>query len=79
MGNTTIEGLPISIVDYSNDLAINSDINGARNILKLSPNYQEQKCTNFSKLCNPIKVNSDYEFAKLLKNSWDYEIKKKVV
>ncbi|MGM0370869.1 MAG: transposase [Bacillota bacterium] len=66
-------------VDDSNDLAINSDINGARNILKLSPNYQEQKCTNLSKLCNPIKVNSDYEFAKLLKDSWDYEIKRKVV
>ncbi|GAB6137267.1 hypothetical protein [Halanaerobaculum tunisiense] len=76
MGNTTIEGLPISIVDQEQELAINSDINGARNIAKLSSNYQKKKCNNLKKLCNPIKVENDYKFIRLLKDRWNYNFKK---
>lgn len=54
-------------LDYINDLAMHSDINGARNIAKLSSNYQKKDCNNLKKLCNPIKVENDYQFCQLLK------------
>ncbi|GAB6100029.1 RNA-guided endonuclease TnpB family protein [Halanaerocella petrolearia] len=65
-------------IDDINNLVYNSDLNGARNIIKLSPNYQKKNCNDLKKLCNPIKVENDYQFSKLLKDRWNYEIKKKV-
>lgn len=47
--------------------AINADINGARNICYLSPNIKERQVKNrWQKLCNPIKVESDFELCKLI-------------
>lgn len=66
-------------IDEVNDKAYNADLNAARNIVKLSENYKKRKeKINYSKLCNPIKVKNDYEFCKLLKERWEYKIKKKV-
>lgn len=56
-------------VDKVVNKAINADINAARNICYLSPNIniKERQVTNrWQKLCNPIKVESDFELCKLI-------------
>jgi len=66
-------------LDEKNNKVYNSDLNAARNIVKLSPNYSNsERNINYSKLCNPIKVENDYQFSQLLKSKWNYEIKQKV-
>lgn len=59
-------------VDYLNDNILNSDLNGAYNILKLSPNYKKKggeiRQLNLAKFNNPIKVKNDFEFRMLVKN-----------
>lgn len=54
--------------DELNNKIYNSDLNGAYNILKLSPDYRPtKKNINYEKLCNPIKVKNDYQLCKLIK------------
>ena len=54
-------------IDTHNNKAYNSDLNGAKNILKLSPNYKIKKYKlNYKKLCNAIKVENDYQLRKLV-------------
>lgn len=56
-------------VDKLVNKAINADINAARNICYLSPNIniEERQVTNrWQKLCNPIKIESDFELCKLI-------------
>lgn len=54
--------------DQINDIVINSDLNGARNIAKLSPNYKKRDCKDLQKLCNPIKLENDFQLRKLIKD-----------
>jgi len=53
--------------DELNGKIYNSDLNGAYNILKLSDNYKNEVNKNYKKLCNPIKVRTDYELCKIIK------------
>lgn len=56
-------------IDKLVNKAINADINAARNICYLSPNIniEERQVTNrWQKLCNPVKVESDFELCKLI-------------
>jgi len=60
-------------LDYLNDNILNCDLNGAYNILKLSPNYNKKKGgenrrLNLAKLNNPIKVKNDFELRMLVKS-----------
>jgi len=51
---------------------LNADINGAVNHIKVSvgKSFEWLKDKLF-KLCNPIKIKSDYEFCRLLKSLWN--------
>ena len=54
-------------LDNLNNKVYHSDLNGAKNILKLSPDYKVKDYkTNYKKLCNPIKVENDYQLCKLV-------------
>jgi IS605 OrfB family transposase len=50
----------------------NADINGAVNHIKVATGKSFQWLKNkLFKLCNPIKIKSDYEFCRLLKGLWN--------
>jgi hypothetical protein len=50
----------------------NADINGAVNHIKVATGKSFEWLKNkLFKLCNPIKIKSDYEFCRLLKNLWN--------
>ena len=50
----------------------NADINGAVNHIKVSTGKSfEWLKDKLFKLCNPIKIKSDYEFCRLLKSLWN--------
>ena len=54
-------------LDKVEDKIINADVNGARNICYLSPNINERQVKiRWQKLCNPIKVESDFDLCKLI-------------
>ena len=54
-------------LDKMEDKIINADVNGARNICYLSPNLKERQVKiRWQKLCNPIKVESDFDLCKLI-------------
>jgi hypothetical protein len=50
----------------------NADVNGAVNHIKVATGKSFQWLKNkLFKLCNPIKIKSDYEFCRLLENLWN--------
>jgi IS605 OrfB family transposase len=50
----------------------NADINGAVNHIKVATGKSFEWLKNkLFKLCNPIKIKSDYEFCRLLKSLWN--------
>ena len=51
---------------------LNADINGAVNHIKVATGKSfEWLKDKLFKLCNPIKIKSDYEFCRLLKSLWN--------
>ena len=56
-------------LDKINNVVYHSDLNGAKNILKLSSNYRPTQAEedNLQKLCNPIKIENDFQFRRLIK------------